>query len=67
MNDFINHTPAPSTEQLTREEIARQLLPLLHQFEATYDRAILIEYNLYPALKRLIFVVQYHASQGGDV
>ena len=48
-----------------REEIARQLLPLLQQFEATYDHADLVMTPLGEAFRRIIFNAQYHAGQGG--
>lgn len=50
---------------LNRDEIARQLLPLLRQFEATYDHADLVMTPLGEAFRRITFNAQYYAAQGG--
>lgn len=50
---------------LNREEIARQLLPLLQQFEATYEHADLVMTPLGEAFRRITFNAQYYAAQGG--
>ena len=49
-----------------REDIARQLLPLLQQFEATYSHADLVMTPLGEAFRRITFNAQYYAAQGGE-
>lgn len=48
-----------------RGDLARQLLPLLRQFEATYDHADLVMTPLGEAFRRITFNAQYYAAQGG--
>lgn len=48
-----------------REEVARQLLPLLQQFMATYSHADLSMTPLGESFRRIIFNAQYYAAQGG--
>lgn len=52
-----------NTEQLTKQELARELLPLLEQFEAAHqdEPGFAPGQSGYVALRRLIFNVQYDA------
>lgn len=62
---FDNCIISPEQKQLDKADLARQLLPLLRQFEATYDHADLVMTPLGEAFRRITFNAQYYAAQGG--
>lgn len=67
MNATRYSTVSPASNQLSKQDLARELLPLLEAFEQEHESEPSFapgQVN-YIALRRLIFNVQFDAQDGG--